>query len=58
MVLDEAHHLVLLREFDELLMVLKQLYGGLCDQYVQAMLNGILRNVIMGVCAAVSSQLG
>ena len=57
-VLDEAHHLVLLRELDELLVVLEQLDGRLRDQYVQAVLNGIFCNVIMGVCAVVSSQLG
>ena len=41
MMLYEAHHTILLRCDNELLVVLEKLHGRLRDKHVQATLNGI-----------------
>lgn len=64
MVLNEAYYVVLLRRFDEFVVVLEQLDGGLRDQDVQATLDSIQRNTVVsaldndekrfGVCARIT----
>lgn len=49
-VLDEADYVVLLRRLHELVMVVEQLHGGLRDQDVEAPLNGIQGDGVVGAC--------
>ncbi len=46
-VLDKAYYVVLLRRFDEFVVVLKQLDGGLRDQDMQTALDSIQRDAVV-----------
>lgn len=52
MVLDEADHAVLLRERDELVVVLNRLHGWFGDEHVELALDGVLCDVVVRVCEA------
>ena len=55
MVLNEAYHVVLLRRFDEFVVMLQQLYRRLSDQDVKTTLDCVERDAIMSAYNAVRS---